>query len=414
MKKLALIILLFSGLSSAAQTIDVSLYRKDFNYLWNTVDSNYCYFNKRPIDWNKVKEIYTQQIDTVTSRDGFVKLMERVLYELYDHHIELSTNNKFSRRLVPTGTDVWAEFVAGRPVITEVRRGFGAEKAGITAGMEVVAVNAVPVNEAILPFLAHTNDNEAKSYALRLLLAGDHQAIRVITLKNKNGVKDYYPDRDGMLLENIKYGAMVESKIINGIGYIRVNNFLFDNAIIPKFDSVLNKMMHTRALILDMRETPSGGNTSVARAILGRFIKSEHFYQKHEYYAEEKETGIKRSWEEIVSPRGITYIKPFVILADHWTGSIAEGITIGFDGMKRATVIGTTMARLNGSVESFTMPNTKIGFNIPTERLYHVSGSPRELYKPTIVVDVSKQKPTADGDVILNSAIAFLSKKTIR
>ncbi len=178
---------------------------------------------------------------------------------------------------------------------------------------------------------------------MRLLLAGDHSTIRVITLKNKNGVKDYYPDREGMMLENIKYGEMVESKIINNIGYIRVSNFLFDNTIIPKFDSVLNKMMHTKALILDMRETPSGGNTSVARAILGRFIKSDHFYQKHEYYAEEKETGIKRSWEEIVSPRGITYTKPLVILADHWTGSIAEGITIGFDGMKRATVIGTTI-----------------------------------------------------------------------
>ncbi len=97
MKKLVLIILLFSGLSASAQTTTtVSPYRKDFDFLWNTVDSNYCYFNKKPIDWKKVKEIYAPQIDTVTSRDGFVKVMERVLYELYDHHIELSTNNKFS------------------------------------------------------------------------------------------------------------------------------------------------------------------------------------------------------------------------------------------------------------------------------------------------------------------------------
>ncbi|MEO6630868.1 MAG: S41 family peptidase, partial [Mucilaginibacter sp.] len=213
-----------------------------------------------------------------------------------------------------------------------------------------------------------------------------------------------------LMLEHVKYPEMVESRIINNIGYIRVNNFLFDNSIIPKFDSVLNKLMHTKALIIDMRETPSGGNTSVAKAILGRFIKEEHFYQKHEYYAEEKETGIKRSWEEIVSPRGITYTKPLVILADHWTGSIAEGITIGFDGMKRATVIGTTLARLNGSVESFRMPNTKIGFNIPTERLYHVSGVPRELFKPAIEVDVTKQRPGVD--VILNRALAFLNNKT--
>ncbi|MCO5946414.1 S41 family peptidase [Mucilaginibacter flavidus] len=412
MKKLVLIALLFSTITASAQTNNPSAYRKDFDYLWNTIDSNYCYFNKKPIDWNKVKTIYAPQIDTVTTRNSFVTIIEQVLNELYDHHISPGTNTDLSRRLVPTGADIWAEFHSGRAIVTEVRKGFGAEKVGITAGMEVVAVNGVPVNQALLPFLAHTADIEAKNYALRLLLAGDHVTKRVISLKNNDGVKDYYPDKDELMLEHVKYQEMVESKIIGEVGYIKVNNFLFDNSIIAKFDSVLNKLLQTKALIIDMRETPSGGNTSVARAILGRFITAEHFYQKHEYYAEEKETGIKRSWEEIVSPRGITYTKPLVILADHWTGSIAEGITIGFDGMKRATVIGTTLARLNGSVESFRMPNTKIGFNIPTERLYHVSGLPRELYKPTIVADVTKQKPGAGGDVILNRALAFLSNKT--
>ena len=412
MKKLVLIALLFSTIAVSAQTTNPSAYRKDFDYLWNIVDSNYCYFNKKPIDWNKVKAIYALRVDTVTTRNSFVTIIEQVLNELYDHHISLGTNTDLSRRLVPTGADIWAEFENGRAIITEVRKGFGAEKVGITAGMEVIAVNGLPVNQALLPFLAHTADIEAKNYALRLLLAGDHITRRAITLKNKDDVNEYYPDKDELMLEHVKYPEMVESKIIDGVGYIKVNNFLFDNSIIPKFDSVLNKLLHTKALIIDMRETPSGGNTSVAKAILGRFITTEHFYQKHEYYAEEKETGIKRSWEEIVSPRGITYTKPLVILANHWTGSIAEGITIGFDGMKRATVIGTTLARLNGSVESFRMPNTKIGFNIPTERLYHVSGLPRELYKPIIVVDVTKQKPGAGGDVILNRALAFLKDKT--
>ncbi|MEP6614324.1 MAG: S41 family peptidase [Mucilaginibacter sp.] len=408
MKKLILIALLFTTITASAQT--QSAFRKDFDYLWNTVDSNYCYFNKKPIDWKKIKAIYAPQADTATTRNAFVGIIEKVLNELYDHHISLGTNTDLSRRLVPTGADIWAEFKNGRAIITEVRKDFGAEKVGITAGMEVIAVNGVPVNQALLPFLAHTDDAEAQNYALRLLLAGNHITKRIISIKNKDGVKDYYPDKDDLMLEHVKYPEMVESRIINNIGYIRVNNFLFDNSIIPKFDSVLNKLMHTKALIIDMRETPSGGNTSVAKAILGRFIKEEHFYQKHEYYAEEKETGIKRSWEEIVSPRGITYTKPLVILADHWTGSIAEGITIGFDGMKRATVIGTTLARLNGSVESFRMPNIKIGFNIPTERLYHVSGVPRELFKPAIEVDVTKQRPGVD--VILNRALAFLNNKT--
>ena len=63
---------------------------------------------------------------------------------------------------------------------------------------------------------------------------------------------------------------------------------------------------------------------------------------------------------------------------------MGEGIAIGFDGMKRGTVIGTEMAKLLGAISGFRMSETKIGFQIPTERLYHVNGTPREKYQPTI------------------------------
>jgi C-terminal processing protease CtpA/Prc len=332
------------------------------------------------------------------------------LFELYDHHCSLHTNNRGSRRLVPTGADIWAEYHGDKPLVVEVRRGFPAEKIGIRAGMEVISVNDLPIEKAILPYLGHTVNNESKSFALRLALAGDHVTKRKLTLKTGQGIKDFYPDEKGMALENITYASMVESKLLNDIGYIKINNYLFDNDLIAKFDSVLNTLLSTNALIIDLRETPSGGNTSVARAILGRFITQDHFYQKHELWAEEKQTGIKRSWEEIVSPRGIPYLKPLVILVDHWTGSVSEGIAIGFDGMKRATVIGTQMARLNGAVEDFQLPNTKIGVNITTERLYHVNGMPRELFNPVVMVDLKNQ--SAGNDLVLQSALQFLRKKT--
>jgi len=409
MKKILILLCCLPGLKSFAQNFTKQQYKDDLQYFWQTLDENYCYFQKKHIDWQKVKPVYEALVDTVTCRAGFVSVMERAMYELYDHHCGLHTNNAYSRRLVPTGADIWAEYRNGKPVIVEVRTDFGAEKMGIKAGMEVVAVNDIPVDKAVAMFTPHTVNEESKSFALRLAINGDHSTPRKITLKNGSQVADYYPDKDGLMLEHVTYPAFVESKMIGDIGYIKVNNYLFDNAMIAKFDSVLNEMLNAKALIIDMRETPSGGNTAVARAILGRFITKEQFYQKHELYAEEKTTGVKRSWKEIVSPRGKVYTKPVVILADHWTGSIAEGITIAFDGMKRATVIGTQLARLNGAVDGFEMPNTKIGVNIATERLYHVNGLPREFYNPAIMVDVSTQKP--GNDVILHTAINYLNKK---
>ncbi|MEP6949586.1 MAG: S41 family peptidase [Ginsengibacter sp.] len=409
MKSVALIMLLFCSLNGSAQAFTSKQYKEDFEYFWNSINDNYCYFNKKKTDWNAIKKMYAPQIDTISSRTSFVTILEQLFYELYDHHCSLNTNTNFSRRLVPTGADLWGEYINGKPVITEVRKGFGAEISGITSGMEVIAINDVPVEKAITPFLAHSIDAEAKSFALRLTLAGDHQSKRKITLKYKDKTEDFYPDEDSMMLENVIYKTMVESKRFGNIAYIKINNFLFDNEIISQFDSVLNQNLKSSALILDLRETPSGGNSSVARAILGRFIIKDEFYQKHELFAEEKETGIKRSWEEIVSPRGIAYTKPLIVLADHWTGSMGEGITIGFDGMKRATVIGTALARLNGATESFEMPNTKIKFHFPTERLYHINGLPRELFEPKIEVDVSKQK--AGTDWFLKKAFSYLEAK---
>jgi Peptidase family S41/Tricorn protease C1 domain len=411
--------LLTVQLSTLAQsnTFSTAQYKQDFNFFWTSINEEYCYFNKKKINWPKVKEFYLPMMDTITSRASYVSILEKALYEIYDHHAGLNTNNDDSRRLVPTAIDVWAAYINGKPVITEVRKGFGAKAAGIIAGMEVVAVNDVPVQQAIEPFLpvsAGKADNEAKSFALRLLLAGNHIQPRKLTMKYGAATSEYYPDKTGMQLEHIQYATAVEATITSGIGYIKINNNLGDDGLIQIFDSVMHTMRNTRALVLDLRETPSGGNTNVARAILGWFINKEHFYQKHEYAAEEKATGIKRSWVEIVSPGpGKYYSKPLAVLCNHWTGSVGEGIVIGFDALKRpATItIGTDMARLSGAVYGYEMPNTKIHFSFPAERLYHINGQPREQYLPGLFVDMMKEKKASQQDIILEKAIEYLDKK---
>lgn len=420
MKSLVIIVslLMLSAVCPAQSTIISSTqYKADFDFFWNTIEEEYCYFAKKQTNWKKVKALYAPVVDTITTRDQFVHILEKAYNEIYDHHAILNTNTSESQRLVPSGTDIWAAYYNGKPVITELRKGFGAAACGIKAGMEIIAVNEIAVETAIIPFLAKTVQpltNESKCFALRLLLAGNHVQPRKLTLKYNGITKNYFPDQDGMLLEHIHYATKIESKLIGTIGYIKINDCLYDNELIPQFDSVMQAMVSTTGLVLDLRETPSGGSTTVARAIISWFITQDHFYQKHEYYAEEKELGIKRSWQEIVSPRKNKYYgKPLVILCNHWTGSIAEGITIGFDALHRpaTTIIGTEMARLNGAVYSFEMPNTKIHFTFPAERLYHINGLPRELYVPPIFIDWRKDEGNNDKDVFIAKALQFLNEK---
>src|SRR5215831_15082605 len=238
------------GSYGQSQLLSHEQYKKDFDYFWSSLNDEYCYFAKKQINWQKVKEIYSPALDSISNRDQFVTLVEKALYELYDHHAILNTNTDRSQRLVPSGTDTWAEYIDEKPVITEVRHGFGTEACGVMAGMEVIAVNDVPADEAIRPFLPKALNpvtNEAKSFALRLILAGNHTQPRKLTLKYRGAIKDYFPDKDVMKLEHIKYASRVESKRFGNTGYIRINDCLYDNDLIPVFDSIMQTMQDTHA-----------------------------------------------------------------------------------------------------------------------------------------------------------------------
>ena len=418
MKKYAgALVLAFTGMILNAQP--PGKYRADFDYFWKTVNDEYCYFNKKQTDWQAVKRIYGPVMDTVQSRNSFIGILEKALYEIYDHHAVLNSNTDSSRRLVPSGTDIWAAYVNGKPLVQELRQHYGAARCGILPGMEILSINNEPVEEAVKHFLPQSlrnMDTEAKSFALRLALAGNHVQPRKIQVRYQGRLQDFYPDKEGMRLEHIRYERKLEAKRMGAFGYIRINDCLYDNDLVPAFDSAMATMGNTNGLILDLRDCPSGGNTIVAKAIMGWFTATPHFYQQHEYYATEKEFGIKSSWQEIVSPRpGKFYSKPLVILCDHWTGSIAEGITIGFDALNRKNtlILGTEMARLNGAVYSFELPNTGIHFSFPAERLYHINGLPREQYLPRRDVSKLLDNMNEVKDVFLIEALKYLEEKQV-
>ena len=135
-------------------------------------------------------------------------------------------------------------------------------------------------------------------------------------------------------------------------------------------------------IVIDLTDTPSGGNTTIARAILGWFVDKPTFYQIHSLPAEERQSGIARQWVEQVLPRaGKHHRGPVTVRVGRWTGSMGEGLAIGFDAIG-ARVEGSPMAGC--SARSTTTSSTKVGkmIKFPTERLFDVNGTPREKFVP--------------------------------
>lgn len=364
-------------------------YQKDFEELWKTVNDSYAYLNQQEIDWQKVKTIYSPMADTIKTDDSFISFLETVLNELHNGHNSLSTNLPTSNRLVPSGMDMYVEKMNGKYFITDLRKRFGAAQCGLTTGMQILKFNDENIDKQLAKFLpkyTNTYNQQMYQYAIAMLFAGTHDKPRKVTVLLNGIEKNYFPD-DVKIVDDKK---IIEYKILeNNIGYIKVNNSLYNYDLINKFDSILDSFILLKGIILDLSETPSGGNTTVARAIMGRFIDSKLPYQTHEI--DEPEYDTKQVWTEYVIPRMKTYKGKVVLMVGHWTGSMGEGIAIGFDAMKRVTIVGTKMAGLLGAIDGFKLTNTKIGFQISTERLYHINGMPRENYQPEILTKNSEE-----------------------
>lgn len=386
-------------------------YAEDFDTLWKEIAESYAYFDKKQTDWEQVKRRYRPRTAAITSRAEFIALLERTLEELYDFHCNLNTNTESSPVLVPTDADIWAEWRQGHALIIEVRPDSPASRAGIQAGMEIASINGTGIRQAVnarLGSCLRHKDPEAENWALLTLLAGRHNETRRIELREGKIVstKILPVYRRTEATENTSSG-LLEYRVLAQhpqVGYIRLNNSLGDNNLIVAFDKALAHLKSTKGLILDMRDTPSGGNTVVARAIMGRFISRSMFYQRHSVPAEERAYGVKRSWIEEVSPRGsFCYNGAVVVLVDHWTGSMGEGVTIGLDAMKRTRTVGTEMARLLGATEGVQLPHSGIRVHFPTEKLFHVNGKPREAFVPQVAVNLLSPSARRKADPILQS-----------
>jgi Tricorn protease C1 domain len=162
--------------------------QQDFDVAIKRIAATYAYFDARATRWNDVPALYAADLQGVKSRDEFIALLERALDELYDPHMQLSVNLERSFRLVPSGTDLWAEWREGRATITQVRGNSDAERAGLKHGTIVIAIDGVPVGEAIEARLGRSYAHSvaaARDWALRTVLAGRHNTRRLLQIQEQ-------------------------------------------------------------------------------------------------------------------------------------------------------------------------------------------------------------------------------------
>lgn len=399
-----IIILKFTCVYSQKSEIKHSQIKEDLYQMLNNISQYYAYKNEKNVDLNCLLEYYESQIPNIKTEEETVLFFEYLLDEFYDSHLILNTNRNSSFRL---HSPIYAILENGRAIISNVWQTQIEHLEHDIVGAELLKINGIDFKKAIEQFPTHCNDKSSETvqeWIINKILSGRYNQPRILTLKLVNNNTMEFDLDILKLKENFE---LLTSTVENNIGIIRLNNSLGNNNLITQFDKSLEKLMNTKGLIIDLRNTVDGGNSYVARGIMSRFIDAPRPYQKHLINEQYDENPIvERSWIEYVNPRKEQYTNPVVILVGRWTGSMGEGLAIGFEGIERAEIVGSEMERLAGEMSGFSFKNQSYGYRLSTARLFHINGTPRENYIPIHFV----KQTTTRKDEIFDKGIEKINK----
>ncbi|MEL7444826.1 MAG: hypothetical protein AAGK02_03320 [Pseudomonadota bacterium] len=347
----------------------------------------YAYIDRDDIDVDaqlaRSKALALQAID----KNELRKVLHQTALTFADPHLIVGPFTDDDYSIVMSAADLDVAFEGDVALVRDVRRGSPAYAADIRPGDSLVSIQALSPREAArLPFGAVLPNPSPGQLDYGLLLAanGKRGSDRVLELRRGDG-----PVRTVELVSATAFARslgerdLVTQEFIGAqsdIAVISVLNSLGENETIGAFDQAMVEAAGARAIILDMRDTPSGGNTEVARSIIGHFITEVRPYQMHVIPVFEREFSVPRQFVEYVHPREPYFDGPVFVLHGRWTGSMGEGIVIGLDAASDAITVGSDMGDLLGALWNRDLRQIGARLDLAGEALFHVDGTPREDY----------------------------------
>lgn len=376
----ALLVLFGSDADAQAQ----NKWRDDALSIPSIINDRYAYLDRLPGGEYALTPNMRSEADAVHDENSLLRFAERALLLLADHHAITGASFRDSWALVPAYSTLWIERRKDIYLITDVRDGSAAAAKGITPGARLISIGDQPVATAVDAFLAdlgvHEYNDEQAGFVARILAAGRRDRTTQIGVVTKAGTSRKFASPSFYTAKSQQFG--VRSYMDGATRVIEINDVLGDSNTIAAFDRQMANVPPGEPLRIDLTNTPSGGNTVIARAIMGWFVTEATPYQVHRLPTEERLTGIARQWVEQVLPRQDKYrsLRP-TIRVGRWTGSMGEGLAIGFHAIG-ARIEGGPMAGLLGAIEDIRLPNSGLVIKLPTERLSAVNGTAREKFVP--------------------------------
>lgn len=317
--------------------------------LYTEVKYNYVFYDRMKASIDSTYEALMPQIAEVDNNYDACRILERFMASCKDGHTYIYTYAMETPRFSPFTT-----VKLGDKVYIDAVESSSLDSAGMRRGMELVAVNGIPVlqyaDSLLRPGISSSTpqwtdyimfDNHGLSY-------GRAGAPLDLTLSDGKKSVNISHTIAGALRDRPRPNKKLDFKVLkDNIGLLVIPDFQ-TSVVTDMFDNIYDRLLQTDGLIIDIRGN-GGGNSGYAEHIARHFsadsIKIGPWSSPMYIPAFASWNNDTRSYDapsvSIPPIEGKTpYLKPVVILIDRGTFSAAEDFSAMFKGMKRAVFVG--------------------------------------------------------------------------
>jgi carboxyl-terminal processing protease len=384
--------------------------------LWMEAKINFPNFAAvADLDWDKTYVDYIPQVRATTSTYEYYRLLQRMYALLKDGHTEVFLPTELAERMA-ADVPIRIDLIEHRVFVTRVDSK-ALEVDGVTAGLEILRIDGVPVHEyAAKNRRTYAASNSPQHVEVKVysygLLAGPRDRPVTVEFRSPEGkvfekrlARGPYPDATAL-------PAFVLRRLPGKIAYVALNTFNVED-VQKDFEKHFPEIRASDGLILDVREN-DGGSGLIAYNLLS-YLTDKEFplppWKSREYVATLRVWGTAGGWYESKPqtwpgrPNDF-FAKPVVMLIGPRSLSATDVFASTFQRMKRGRLIGEPTAGSTGDPLGFALPGGGSGRVATSTDLG--PGPIGKGVQPDLLVPRTAEDLLAGRDAALAAAMAEL------